>query len=531
MVRAAWRHSSQVGASIVTLRPYQEKALAVLRRLHERRGRGIVMLPTGTGKTVLGLALVREIIETNTRALWLAHRDELIEQPYCRCPVMGISDVGRVKAEMDKTESSFVIASVQTAHRDGRLARLAKRPFGLVVVDEAHHASAPSYRKVLSACAPNGTTIVGLTATPFRHDNANLAAIFPDGIVFAYQIVDAIAAGYLVDVTWRRLACDLDLSDVGLSNGDFSASDLDDVLFHADIPKIVATGIASDAPTRRCVVYTPTVRTAHATNNALVELGIKSAVVTGDTPIDERRSIIGGCASGDVRVVVNCAVLTEGWDCPPMDCAVIARPTRSDGLYRQMIGRVLRPYPGKEDALVLDVTPRDLRDARGLVTAPVLFGIDPEKVGPGRLATDSAGKMPRPGVSRIQARLRWQPRWVRHDGAFGVSAGTLGLIAIVPLANGLYAAALVNRKDITPLGPPTDLDMAVGLTFDVLRRSKTIADENAEWRNAPPSQNQLRALEAWRVSTPVSTKGEASDAINLAILKANVQRIARCVQP
>ena len=384
----------------LSLRPYQDNAMTkVIAAWYSNVQRPAVVLPTGTGKTVIFAHLAADWIEhrgQGSRVVILVHRDELADQALAKLHQTDPSlRLGKVKAADDETGAQVMVCSVQTLAREARLNRLlASRtyagPVGMVIVDEAHHAAAPTYKKIMEELGcfrldeqePNGqrpgTRAVGFTATMARGDGVGLGGVWEE-IVAAETVLKMIAEGYLVDVRGKDVDLDIDLGSVKTSGGDYQAKSLGDAIMAADGPKKIAAGILKFAADRRPIVFTPDVATAHETAAELEALGIPSGVVDGKTSREDRQLIYKKYRLGEIQCLVNCMVLTEGADFPWADCAVIARPTKSEPLYIQMVGRVLRPYPGKEDALVLNMigaggTLRTLIDLDpGLVT-PALPG-------------------------------------------------------------------------------------------------------------------------------------------------------------
>jgi hypothetical protein len=254
-----------------------------------------------------------------------------------------------------------MVCSVQTLAREKRLHRLIDSQekcgkIGLVIVDECHHAAAISYRNILAGlgCYSGmpGTKALGFTATLARGDGQGLGDVWEDA-VFERSPLWGMAHGHLVDVKSKLIDVDtLHLGDVKRSKGDYQAKDLGDAMMEAGGPQIIAKVLQEHAADRRSpIVFTPTVEVARATAEALPD----AAYVHGGTPREERLNIYRRFRTGEVRTLVNCMVLTEGADFPFADCAVIARPTKSQPLFVQMVGRVLRPSPAtdKNDALVL----------------------------------------------------------------------------------------------------------------------------------------------------------------------------------
>lgn len=354
----------------IKLRDYQEEAIdAVFAAWAGGMRRPAIVLPTGAGKTVVFSSLVQRfrtshyvepLQHTGLRVIVLAHRDELVDQAIGKLRALLPADtsVGKVKAADNDIDADVMVCSVQTLASARRLAALAGDArsaygkVGLIITDECHHAAAASYQKVYDAF-PDALHL-GVTATMARGDGVGLGSVWED-VVFKRSVLWMMKRGYLTDVEARSVSVDIDMSGVKTSRGDYQAGDLGQALMESEAHRPIAQAYVDHAKDRRGIVFTPTVETAHATAEELNTAGVKTAVVSGETPRDERRRIFDDFRTGKVQVLSNCMVLTEGFDAPWAEVAVIARPTQSQPLYVQMVGRVLRPWPGKERALVLDV--------------------------------------------------------------------------------------------------------------------------------------------------------------------------------
>jgi superfamily II DNA or RNA helicase len=348
-------------ATQLTLRAYQREAIdAVTAAWAEGVRRPAIVLATGLGKTVIFSQLASEFIErTGQRVLVLVHRDELATQAMDK--IHGIAphlSVGKVKAQDNDVHASVVVASVQTASRSSRLhqvrqSELLTGPIGLIITDECHHSVSPSYVKVYDAF-PDAVQL-GVTATLARGDGIGLGSVWDD-VVYEKSIAWGIKKKFLSPVRGVAVrAPELDLSSVKRSGGDYQAGDLGRALATCGALDVIPKAYAEHASDRSGVVFSPTVETAEYTAEVLRESGITSAVISGATPREERTRIFEDHRTGRVQVLSNCMVLTEGWDGPHTSCIVIARPTQSNPLYVQMVGRGTRTYPGKADCLVLDI--------------------------------------------------------------------------------------------------------------------------------------------------------------------------------
>lgn len=317
------------------------------------------VLPTGGGKTTTFVDLAeRKIAEWSgrRRVVVMAHRTELIEQAAARVKLHTDLAVGIVKAERNQTRAPIVVASVQSLARGRRAQMIAD--VGLVVVDECHRAAARTYVQALEAFGAyrdGGALGLGVTATLSRTDRLSLGAVW-QSVVEGPTIMEGMRDGWLVRAHGLLVRVeDLSFKGVRVSAGDYRAGDLGEALIDSLAPTRIAEAYREHAADRKGIVFTPTVAAAEVVCAALVTEGFVAEVVHGGTPAAERAAIVARYRAGDTQILVNCMVFTEGTDLPDTSCIVIARPTKSNGLYIQMVGRGLRTAPGKSDCLVLDV--------------------------------------------------------------------------------------------------------------------------------------------------------------------------------
>lgn len=333
------------------LRPYQQQAVdSVLRELADVRST-LLVLPTGAGKTRVATEIAFR--RGADRILFLAHRDELLVQARARLARDCGDIVGLDQADRMAGDERLVVASIQTISRPSRLERFRPDRFDLIVVDESHHACAPTYKRVLDYFAK--AKICGLTATPDRADEKAMGQIF-DSVAFLYEIEDAIHDGYLCDVTCTRIEiAGLDLSSVKTTAGDLNQGELDTIMKVEENLLAVADATIREAGDRKTLVFTTSVDNA----KRLAEIMNRhrdgcARSVDGKTEIDERRGILAGHQDGGYQFLVNCGITTEGYDDPSISCVALARPTKSRALHTQMCGRGLRIHPGKTDCLLID---------------------------------------------------------------------------------------------------------------------------------------------------------------------------------
>jgi ATP-dependent helicase IRC3 len=433
-----------------------------------------------------------------------------------------------VKAEADEVGAPVVVASMQTLARESRLARLPRR-FETVVVDEAHHATADSYRRVLEWVG-GSPLVLGVTATPERADSASLGEVW-DEVVYSRSLLEMIRAGYLVDLRGLRVRLAVDFSRLRVSHGDFVDAEAAAALTAADAPAHACAAYLEHAEGRKTLVFTPTVELAHAMAEAFRERGVAAEAVDGSLPLEERRAVLARLRTGETQVVANCAVLTEGFDEPSVDCVIVARPTRSRILYVQMIGRGTRTFPNKRDCLIVDLV--GAAERFDLLTLPKLFGLGSAKTLEGRTVTEAlererlavpAATPEAPLVTEEVDlfREREKLRWVAVGERWALTTGS-GLLVVEPYA-GTWRVVVQERgaHERQVLAQGLDLGYAHGVAEDFIRRvgAAHLVDPNARWRGQEISDKQ-RALLA-RLGIPCDpdlSRGEASDLISAALAK------------
>lgn len=332
------------------LRPYQAEAKdAILQAWDEGQRKTLLVLPTGCGKTIVFSAVAQSQIDKGHRILILAHRGELLSQAADK-----LKDAFGIDSALEKAESSSLgsmfpvtVGSVQTLCQDRRLARFPSDYFSDVIVDEAHHCLSDSYQKVLNHF--DGANVLGVTATPDRGDQKNLGEYF-DSKAYEYSMASAIRDGYLCPIKAQMIPLKLDLGSVGISNGDFAVNDIGSAL--DPYLRQIADAMVSYCKGRKTVVFLPLIATSQKFCAMLNEAGLSAVEINGNSP--DREQILRDFDSGHYDVLCNSMLLTEGWDCPCVDCIVVLRPTKIRSLYQQMVGRGMRLFPGKDHLLLLD---------------------------------------------------------------------------------------------------------------------------------------------------------------------------------
>jgi DNA repair protein RadD len=326
------------------LRDYQADAVEKI----ENAVRALYVLPTGGGKTVIASRIIEQAVQRGERVLVLTHRREILKQTSLKLPI----EHGLIQAGLNlDLEQAVQIASVQTVWE--RCMRAHKAPLpraDLIIIDEAHHVAARTWRKILEAY-PHARRL-GLTATPCRSDGRGLGNYF-DQLIQGPQIPELIAQKHLVPTVYYAPA-EPDLRGVETRQGDYVVNQLANRMNRDDLVGDVVSNWHKLAQRRKTLVFCVDVAHSVHVKNEFVKSGVRAEHVDGSTPKTERDAILTRLASGETEVVCNCLVLTEGFDLPTIGSIMLARPTKQIGLFRQMAGRGLRPAPGKTNLILID---------------------------------------------------------------------------------------------------------------------------------------------------------------------------------
>lgn len=335
------------------LRPYQQEArTAVESQWEQGNDRTLLVLPTGCGKTIVFAKISEDRVRQGDRVLILAHRGELLDQAADKIKTATGLICSTEKAEQSCLDSQsqwfrITVGSVQSLMRQSRLDRFDPDYFQTIIIDEAHHAVSDSYQRVLDYFS--GAKVLGVTATPDRGDMRELGSVF-DSLAYEYTLPRAIKEGYLSPIKAVTIPLKLDLSGVGIQSGDFKPGDLDTALD----PYLyqIAEEMKKYCGNRKTVVFLPLIKTSQKFRDILNEAGFHAAEVNGNS--EDRAEILEDFDKGRYNVLCNSMLLTEGWDCPSVDCVIVLRPTKVRSLYCQMVGRGTRLCEGKDHLLLLD---------------------------------------------------------------------------------------------------------------------------------------------------------------------------------
>jgi superfamily II DNA or RNA helicase len=537
------------------LRDYQRDCLgAIMAGYRAGVRRQLTCLPTGSGKTVIFAEFPRYFRMRN-QMLVLAHRAELLEQACDKIRranpdlKIAVEQAGRVA----DPACDVVVASVPTLGRRGskRLQRLDPDRFFLIVVDEAHHATAATYRRVLEYFgvfeADTPKLLVGFTATPKRGDGQGLDAVFQE-IVFSRNLPEMIQAGYLAPVAAHRVETDIDLSRVKTRMGDFVTSHLSQAVNIAPRNDLVVKVFRSKLKDRQTLCFCVDVAHTRSLADAFNSAGIPAAAVSGDMDRAARAKVLADFRAGRIQVLANCMVLTEGYDEPSVSGIILARPTKSALLYTQMVGRGTRLHPGKQNVTIIDIV--DVTRDHSLTTLPGLFGFSE--------SFDLEGHT----TDEVQQAIRWVEThrpWISIDQALSLSdlryrCRRIDLLdletpvellphsrfAWVAVGKGGYRLGLAGGKAIN-VGPtilgeweavlrqfgketfiargediPSAIKMSEAHVTRHLSESVGLVARNTRWRRLPASDKQLSVLRSKKIKVPENlTKGQASHLISM----------------
>jgi superfamily II DNA or RNA helicase len=386
--------------------PHQQGAVAsTLSAVQSGRKSGLWVMPTGTGKTRAFVTLARHL---DLPTLVVVHRDELSRQAVATFKEVSPEVSVATLPGQGWQETPVVVATVQSLR--GKLSSLAPDRFGLVVLDEAHHAPARSWQKAVEHFRPQ--FLLGCTATPERLDRQKLSGLFGEKPLYFYGLGKAIRDGYLVPLRQRAILTDVNLDEVKVRMGDFAVKDLTSAVATQARNRAIVRAYQEHAADRKALVFAVDLKHVEQLQQAFQEAGIAAASVTGDMKLPDRRRVLEAFGQGDLRVLIGCEVLTEGYDEKSIGCVIMARPTMSKALYQQSIGRGLRLHAeaGKKDCLVLDI--RDRCTRQRLVTASHLFAADVPDCKGGDVMEDASRERARyqlyPLIPSPSLKVRWE---------------------------------------------------------------------------------------------------------------------------
>lgn len=463
------------------LRPYQEEARQkVQEEWKEGKKRTLLVLPTGTGKTIVFSKIIEDRVKKGERVLVIAHRGELLEQASDKLYKSTGLKTATEKAEQTSLGSFYrvVVGSVQTLQREKRLSQFPPEYFDTIVIDEAHHAISDGYQRVLQHF--EDANVLGVTATPDRGDMRNLGSYF-ESLAYEYSLPEAIKSGYLSPIKALTIPLKLDLSNVKQQAGDFSTKDLGTAL--DPYLEQIAEEMKKQCFDRKTVVFLPLVKTSQKFRDILNKHGFKAAEVNGESA--DREQVLKDYEEGKYNVLCNSMLLTEGWDCPSVDCVIVLRPTKVRALYSQMVGRGTRLAPGKKELLLLDFLWHTERH---------------ELCHPANLiATDEAV------AKKMTENIEELGTPIDLEQAEQQAKEDVALEREESLAKQLSEMKRRKRKLVDPL------------QFEMSIQASDLTDyvPSFGWQMSPPTDKQVKALEKWGIfPDEIENAGKAEMLIN-----------------
>lgn len=525
------------------LRPYQRDALDAIHAAYAGGNRRqLVSLPTGSGKTVLAAHLIKERAQ---RTVFVVHRDELVRQTVEKVgDVVPSLSIGVVKAERDELGADLIVASAQTLAHARRLGRLCQALDGspaLLVSDECHHDRAESRVRIIRGLDPD--LLVGLTATPMRGDGLGLGAIYGERPVYHLPMIELIAAGKLSPLRGLRIETEAELDKVHTRAGELAEDELAEAVDTPERNRLIVEAWKRHASERtRTVAFCVNVAHAQHLAAAFGDAGISAAAILGTTPADERLRLFAEFHTGRLPVITNCMVLTEGYDEPGIDCVLMARPTKSTGLYIQCVGRAARrsESTGKRDAIIIDFVDNSSRHR--LVTLPTLAGMDEDledtegvdapAMPEGEDVRDAGEIVDLLELAQSRRRLRERAAiavnlfgasqfvWRTYGEHYGATAGSGQWIVLLPQGDGFVPHLVERMKAGSELRPLFDraLDVETAMSLAESRmEANALTTRAAPWRQmgVPATPAQLDLCRKFRIAVPKgATKGDVSTLID-----------------
>jgi superfamily II DNA or RNA helicase len=521
---------------MIALRGYQDEAInESIAEYGKGITRQLIALPTGTGKTILFAALAHKL---NRPTIIIAHRDELIQQARDKLLMFWPdADVGIVKAEVNELDHQIIIASIQTISRPKRLAQLQGRDFRLMIIDEAHHAVSESYVDVIKGLGFMNDDLerllVGVTATPWRLDGQGLDNVFQK-IVFQRSLPTMIKAGYLTDLKAIRVKTETNLVGVHTRMGDFAPGELESVVNTKERNRIIVASFKQYAKDRRAAAFCAGVAHAKDLAKAFKDAGFRAGVVYGDMKQEDREAMLYAYKKGDIQVLTNCEILTEGWDDEATDCLLMCRPTKSKGLYTQMVGRGTRLFPGKENCLVLEFTDNrhDICNLGALVGLPLKNKQSLKQAIRQEEERQESAARQVSSVKKVVAKEydlfdRSKFRWFPVGADWRLPIGINQYIHLHLEEPDRYTVTLTEPDNATSLSSNAlPLGYSQGIAEDYARQNaKTFASKDAKWTKKPATEKQLATLDKLHINYPegIST-GEASQLIGQKLAEKELKQ-------
>lgn len=510
------------------LRPYQQECLEIIKsKLSQGISRLLIHLPTAAGKTVIFAHLIQQL---QKKTLILAHTCELLDQAKDKIKMVspGI-DIGIVNGNFKEFNRSIVISSIQSARQPETLTELKNQGFTLCIYDEAHRAAASTPRHILSQLAfhkGSENLLVGFSATPFRTDNKGLGEVF-DEIAYKKTIKDLIDLGFLCQPKGIKVRTNLDLSTVESEDGDFLTASLASVMNTQEMNNLIVNSYIENATGRKAVCFA--VNVLHAQNIAEIfkSKGISAEPIHGHMTIQERTSLLSRFQKGDISILTNCQILTEGWDCPDIDCVIVAKPTQSKGLYQQMCGRGLRLFPNKKDCLILDFGSA----SHSLCSIASLMGDTEFQVE--QHSEEKSNSFLKGLPTNLNKKLRaaiteFDPigeifTWIKDGSSYHLKGSGDYILKIDPTFGGMFHVILFDGQYTKIIVKDISFEYAFSSAEEFAKKNRslfTLSDLEANWRILPISTKQKNFFRChgYKAGIESLTRGQASLIISSGVI-------------
>ncbi|GHO50947.1 DEAD/DEAH box helicase [Ktedonospora formicarum] len=524
------------------LRPYQEECVQQVLSVHQQRpkgGKALVVLPTGCGKTIVFTETARRL---KVKTLVIAHRQELLQQAADKFRLVDPTAViGQIGAGRHEWGAPITVASIQTISRPEHLKNLKQCGYQLVIIDESHHAATDAYKTVLHALSD--AFVLGVTATPDRLDKQRIESLFGEP-VFSTTIIEMVEQGYLCDLRAIAIRTVTSLDAVRTQGGDFKTRELEEAVDTPERNLRIVHAYQEHGKDRQAICFAVTIEHAEHLAQAFQAEGIRSAVVSGETPPEVRKRTLQAYARDELQALCNVSVLTEGYDHSATSCVIMARPTKSRALYVQSIGRGARLAPGKRDCVIIDVTDNCLKHRLQPQVLQLALGLETRN---GESLTEACQRLRAEATetpisaqeergeqtTKVSARttdlfvnILAPMDWKRlKSGAYALEVGEQKhRIALVPsaLKTGYYAVWAKLAPDFKPQQwlkesplewAQTHAEMKACL-LQTSAKKRVLVDSNAPWRSYPASVKQVYLLRKYGIPFEAEiTSGEASDLI------------------
>jgi len=526
----------------ILLRPYQQEALeSIASNYSTGIQRQVVHLPTAAGKTVVFSSLVDQAIrkEPKTRALVLAFSCDLLTQAKDKLKMISPDlDVGIVDANHKEFGCSVVVSSVQSARQPNNLEQLKAQGFSIVIVDECHHFASDSARFVLNelgfskiGCSTSGRLLVGFSATPFRSDSKGLGEIF-DRIVYHRSIKEMIAQGYLCNPRGHRVVTDIDFAKIEVEGGDFDQSTLSRIMNTPEVSQTIVSSYQEKATGRKTIAFATSIEHSVALAQQFKHNGISSEAIHSRLSSEEQNDLKKKFRNGDIEVLVNPLLLCEGYDEPSISCVIVARPTKSSGLYQQMAGRGLRLFPGKEDCIILDFSDQNHTLCNvGILLGDNLNDEQPKRHGKSEKIEELVKDLP----LNINLKLKkaiieldllgksftWQKDF---NGQYFLKGSGMTVLKLVKVSEDRFDVVFHGLSGIRMIAKGLDFSYSFSAAEDFAKANRAlfaVADLEASWRELPISDKQKELFYSGGFKNGIEnlTRGQAAQIISSGVLK------------